>query len=265
MNSNFAVAGGSVIGRNHLLMGKNNQDAYEYFSNDDLTLAVVCDGCGSCPHSEVGAKWGAKLWIKAVLNYCQTNPNQPIDEKAIKDSILEELNKAVISLAVNQALNTIIRDYFLFTLIGVVITPKFTTIMILGDGVISVNGKLTVLPEFPNNAPPYLAYQLLNSQDSLNFIIYEQILTKDVHCLLIGTDGVKDLLNLERLDLKITDIDQFCQNDSYFKNPDLIRRHLCLMNREKVVPNWQTHAVKKEIGLLSDDTTLIAIKRISPP
>lgn len=89
MNSKFAVTGGSVIGRNHALMGKNNQDAYKYLSNNQLTLAVVCGGCGSCPHSEVGAK----LWIKAILNYFQTHPNQAINEKVIKDYILQELKK----------------------------------------------------------------------------------------------------------------------------------------------------------------------------
>ncbi|MGK7932824.1 MAG: protein phosphatase 2C domain-containing protein [Microcystaceae cyanobacterium] len=259
--SQFAVAGGSVIGRNHALMGKNNQDAYESFSNDNLTLAVVCDGCGSCPHSEVGAKWGAKLWIKTLLNYVETYPNQPINQTVIKDNLLQELEKMVISLAVNQTIHTIIHDYFLFTLIGVVITPQLTTIMALGDGIISVNEQLTVLPDFPNNAPPYLAYQLLDTITNFDFIIHEEISTQDVNSILIGTDGVKDLFNLENLDLKVTNIYQFYQNESYFKNPDLIRRHLFLMNREKIIPNWQTRKLNKEIGLLSDDTTLIVIKK----
>ena len=29
------------------------------------------------------------------------------------------------------------------------------------------------------------------------------------------------------------------------------------MNREQVIPDWQTHRINKQIGLLSDDTTYI--------
>ena len=131
-----------------------------------------------------------------------------------------------MSLAINEDINNIIYDYFLFTLIGVVITSSATTIMALGDGVIAVNKQLTILPDFPNNTPPYLAYQLLDTHSNLDFLIHEKISTKDVQSILIGIDGVKDLLNLEQMDLKITNIHQFCQNESYFTNPDLMRRHL---------------------------------------
>jgi len=52
----FEYASGSIIGRNHVLAGKNNQDAYHISVNERFIAVVVCDGCGSGKHSEVGAK-----------------------------------------------------------------------------------------------------------------------------------------------------------------------------------------------------------------
>jgi serine/threonine protein phosphatase PrpC len=60
------VATGSVVGRDHGRTGKNNQDALAYVPLQEGIVAVVCDGCGSQPHSEVGAQLGAQLLTQAV-------------------------------------------------------------------------------------------------------------------------------------------------------------------------------------------------------
>ena len=51
------------------------------------------------------------------------------------------------------------------------------------------------------------------------------------------------------------------QDLSYFKNPDAVRRKLTMLNREEVKPDWQRQELIKRSGVLSDDTTLIAIRR----
>lgn len=58
MKGVFAVTGGLVTGRNHALIGKNNQDAYALIRDKEIALALVYDGCGRCPCSKVGAKMG---------------------------------------------------------------------------------------------------------------------------------------------------------------------------------------------------------------
>jgi len=51
----FFVAAGTIIGREHVRLGKNNQDKVIVSVRDDSIVAVVTDGCGSGNSSEVGA------------------------------------------------------------------------------------------------------------------------------------------------------------------------------------------------------------------
>ena len=43
----FQLAAGSIRGREHLRLERNNQDAYATLRNEQYAIAVVCDGCGS--------------------------------------------------------------------------------------------------------------------------------------------------------------------------------------------------------------------------
>ena len=225
-----------------------------------MTLAVVCDGCGSCLHSEVGAKIGAKLWISLVREHL--SQHSKINWQQIQQAMLVELKKIAQTIAIHTPLIEVIKDYFLFTLLGVVITPDQTTIISLGDGVIAVNEELTIIPDYPNNAPPYLAYQLFSSNKENRFKIHCQVSTGKINSLLIGTDGLKDVLPSTHHPVsKTNNLTQFWQNDGYFKNPDLIRRHLFLMNRETIKPNWERQTLEKKVGQLSDDTTIVVMRR----
>ena len=69
MNGEFEIAAGTVSGRDHRQAGKNNHDAYVFSSDASGTVAVVCDGCGSGRHSEVGAKIGARLVAGALRRH----------------------------------------------------------------------------------------------------------------------------------------------------------------------------------------------------
>lgn len=59
MKNSFEVIFSSVIGKDHKRSGKNNQEAYHYFANDDMITAVVCDGCTDGKNNEVGARIGS--------------------------------------------------------------------------------------------------------------------------------------------------------------------------------------------------------------
>ena len=73
LRETFEIAVGTVIGRDHRVSGKNNQDAFCCLMADHLIVAVVCDGCGSSPHSEVGAKIGAKIIAAEILRSISGN------------------------------------------------------------------------------------------------------------------------------------------------------------------------------------------------
>ncbi|MEI6331512.1 MAG: protein phosphatase 2C domain-containing protein [Pseudanabaena sp.] len=252
----FEYVIGSIIGRNHVLAGKNNQDAYGIVANEKFIIAVVCDGCGSGKHSEVGAKLGARLVIAEISNLLNQEVNQDSQISTaefwdlIKLSLLQKL-KDFVALANGDM--EFVNDYLLFTIVGFAITPSETVTFSMGDGAIAINGKLNQIPAYPNNAPPYLAYGLYKPE-AISFKIRDRLPTSELESLLIATDGIDDLV-------KVEDINQFWLEDRYFKNPDAVRRKLAMLNREETKPDWNKREIVKRSGVLSDDTTLIVIRK----
>ena len=266
MNGSFEVAAASCIGRNHAVAGKNNQDAYCIHTNELVTIAVVCDGCSSSKHSEVGAQIGARLIVEIIAR--QISEFDRLDWHKIERELLEQLESIAQTLAGGHSLPLIIQEYFLFTVVGAVITAEETTIFSRGDGVIALNGQIKQLGPFPDNAPPYLAYKICDQDSALGeqIQIQYQLPTLQVESIVLGTDGVNDSIAKEEHFLpgkeeKVGAIAQFWQQDRYFHNPDALRRRLFLMNREVTKPDWHDRRLLRQGGLLPDDTTLIVIRR----
>lgn len=288
MNVAFEVALGTIAGQTHQRTSKNNQDALCCRVAEDTLIAVVCDGCGSHGHSEVGASLGATLVAEVIGRRIadyeqavsgQSGLNPPEFWEQIRQELLQRLGNVVMALdgdrpchsSVAHRAGTIL-DYWLFTIVGVVITPTVTTLFSLGDGTLVLNGEPIGLPAFAYNAPPYLAYGLLSPDDvhlppdALGFQLHRQLPTAAVESLLIGTDGVQDLIAAADKPLPgkselVGTIAQFWQEDAYFKNPDQVRRRLSLINRDVTKADWQNRTLERHSGLLPDDTTLIAIRR----
>jgi serine/threonine protein phosphatase PrpC len=261
LSNQFEYACGSIIGRNHVLASKNNQDALRIVLWDNFMTAVVCDGCGSGKHSEVGAKLGTLMVTDAIADLLHQGLaiSEPDFWNVLKINLLQKV-KAFVEISTNEAQESVmefVNNYLLFTIVGLVITPSETVSFSMGDGAIAVNGKLTQIPAYPDNAPPYLAYGLYRP-DAVSFEIRDRIPTSELESILIATDGIDDLIAVE-------EVRQFWQEDRYFKNPDAIRRKLAMLNREEVKPDWQKREMVKRSGVLSDDTSLIVIRRPSPP
>lgn len=273
MNRHFEIAAGSIVGKEHGRTGKNNQDACSVKCLDRTVIAVVCDGCGSAAHSEVGAQLGARMAIAVLSQMLETQANECEEDgfwRQVQEMLLQRLDRLVFDLGSDR--QQAIQDYLLFTIVGVVLTPTITTVFTFGDGTIVLNGQRLSLPTFANNAPPYLAYGLMEPEllriesTQLQFQIQACLPTQEVQSLLIGSDGVQDLITAAERPLPgktelVGNLAQFWQDDRYFRNPDQIRRRLTLMNREVIKPDWQTQQVHRESGLLPDDTTLIVIRQ----
>lgn len=271
MLEKFEMAGGSITGRNHSVVNKNNQDAYFSISNDRWAIAVVCDGCGSGRDSEVGAKIGVRMVVEEISReleiqqQIQSELNKEFWQK-LKLTLLIKLQGIAKLLGGNssESLTKIIDRYLLFTIVGVVITPTETITFSIGDGVVFVNGEVSYMGKFADNAPPYLAYGLVRP-DLIDFQIHDRLPTSTVKSILIGTDGVVDLMEAEFSLIKKSEmvggISQFWQDDRYFSNPDRIRRKLSQINHESIKPKWEDRTFTKKIGLLPDDTTLIVIRK----
>ncbi|OGJ56247.1 hypothetical protein A2635_03400 [Candidatus Peribacteria bacterium RIFCSPHIGHO2_01_FULL_51_9] len=266
------IAGGSVPGTDHTMPGqpgwKNNLDAYTWrYLPQGGVVAVVCDGCGSGKHSEVGAKLGTHLVAQIVSD--EVVKMESIDSlswQRIKHLVLGQLS--TVAKAMGGSLSETISDYFLFTILGAIVTPEVLCVFSLGDGVYIINNTVRELGPFPGNSPPYLMYNLTGSElteadpGSLDFQIHRFVSMSGFQSLILGTDGVMNLIQNAENPLpgktdRIGPINQFL-DDRYFANPDAIRRRLAIINRELVLDRIVVG------GPLKDDTTVVVIRRDIP-
>lgn len=288
MKDIFEVACGTIVGTDHIKVFKNNQDAYAYKVGNNYIVACVADGCGSSKFSEFGAKFGVNFFVNAVSNILQSLSQVEIDNLSEKEYIafpffekirLDMLSQIrILANTMGIDFNKVINDLFLFTLVGVVITPFGTDIVSIGDGYVALNGeKFDIgIPESQDstlqNAPPYLAYGLTGSKlydkesESLKFCLIKSVKTTLLESVLIASDGVSkwDFLENEIIpgkDEEVGLLSQFWNDDNFFSNEDMIRRKLFMMNNPKVKLERETKCIKRFSGLLNDDTTLIVIRR----
>ncbi|MFP2931169.1 protein phosphatase 2C domain-containing protein [Pyxidicoccus sp. 3LG] len=257
----FDIAAASVLGREHARAGRNNQDALCVRASEHGLVAVVADGCGSQPCSELGAQLGARRLVQAAL--VRLAEGECVDEA----TFLPGLREDVLCL-LGELRGELGRDAlgdFLFTLVGAVVTPSKTLVFSAGDGVWALNGEVHPLGPFPGNAPPYLAYALWRGDD-VPLATHALVPTEDVHALMLGTDGVADLARLATArvpekDELVGPLSQVWADDRYFANPDALRRRLALLNRESVRADFGERRVVRTPGLLPDDTTLVVLRR----
>lgn len=277
MNHIFQGAAGSVIGREHQRVGKNNQDAYFWGCQAQTWVAVVCDGCSSSPHSEVGAKLFAPIVGQELITQAQ---QRAVDATEFWPRVQTRLLTRLRSLidahlgedASERQRCDFSRNYFLFTIVGAILTPEVTALFALGDGVLMLNGESISLPKHRDNAPPYLAYggmasfQAEAQAGAYDLQVHRILPTMAVQSLLVGSDGVQDLIAAADRLLpgkadRVGEVSQFWMDDRFFKNPDYLRRRLFVINQESVRADWATQQVVRSPGLLPDDTTLITVRR----
>jgi hypothetical protein len=266
------IAAGTVRGTEHVRTGRNNQDAFHFAQTEDLVIGLVCDGCGSGAHTEVGANMGSRMVVKNLtdsLHPKTCNELTPSDVTTILENVRLSVTSQIRTLA--EAMNTtdpivsIITDYFLFTCVGFFLTRKQCVAFYLGDGICSLNGKVTRFEPMHGNFPAYLAYNAVDHrtfqipEEALHFNIHKILPISELESLLVGTDGVQTLLHLEETLVPGTEepigpLSQFWQNNPFFKNPDMVRRRLAVINGEQR---------PGRIGPLLDDTTLIVARKLN--
>lgn len=258
MNPFFELAAGTVIGRSHRHLGRNNQDAYAIDLSPSAAIAVVCDGCGSCPHSEVGAKLGTRLVVSALKRALEGGRLEfsPDFWQDLRQDLLAQLQQVI--RAMGDSLR-VMRDYFLFTIVGAVLTPEQTAIFSLGDGVAILNGEVILNGSAVDNCPPFLAYGLVPALDDekIQFQVMVRS-TATVNTLALGSDGVKDLAPAGSI---LPVMAALAEDQRIFQNPDRLRRYLAQCNREILRPDWHNQVLGRSRGQLEDDTTLILIRR----
>jgi len=272
----YEFAYGTVGGLHHSdpVNLKSNQDALVVISSENRLAAVVCDGCSGGKNSEVGAKIGARLIAqelcqieKLLRNYNGENPGYltALLEKSRQD-ILAQLR--ILAEAMGGSFTETIRGYFLFTVLGLLMTPDLTFFFHNGDGLFLVNGNKYQIGPFPEDKPPYLAYGMVETdftQAEISFTLDLAIPTSEVDSVVIGSDGLADLINsadrkLPGKEKTFGPINQFWEEDIFFRNPDAIRRRLVSANLTSITVDRDGNLVR-EVGFLPDDTTLVVVRK----
>ncbi|MEK7641649.1 MAG: protein phosphatase 2C domain-containing protein [Patescibacteria group bacterium] len=280
MGNQFESAAGSIMGTDHRqqFVWKNNQDALVVREEGDCTIAVVSDGCGEGAYSELGARLTAHLTVNRLAQIFATGQTVT---PAVLDDLLEGLRMSLLlslqPLAMEMERGSrakAVLDHFLFTLLALVVTPVTTYVIGIGDGIYAINGEVVQIGPFPENKPPYLAYGgLLKSTISpelVRFTVHKTIPTAELTSALIGTDGVGDLDRAASKTLPgrkelVGPLSQFWVDDRYFKNPEGIRRRLNLINNSACQTDWKARETTEEHGRLTDDTTLVVVRRRPQP
>lgn len=270
MREQFEVAAGTVTGRDHMRAGKNNQDAFCWAAAEDVLVAVVCDGCSEGIHSEVGAQIGARITVDSFVHVFGKGVRQGDPWEQTRLRILRRVR--AIAKLMGPHMRQVIADYFLFTVVGAVVTRDLSVIFTIGDGVYAINGDVHRVGPYANNAPPYVSYALVKTDERLidepllKFQVHSSEITERVESILIGTDGIAEWNELagQRTPGKeehVGHLGQFWVQDKYFRNPDALRRHLALVNRDISRTSRENGRMTTDRGLLPDDATLIAIRR----
>lgn len=281
MKALFDIAGNTIVGYNHLgekvLLGTNNHDAHQVLQTATHSLGIVCDGCGSGEHSEVGAKIGALL-LKARLNeyvsrlchrkFEEVLPDLEIYLERARQDVLAYIRTQVLSFG--GSMSDFVKNYYLFTVMGFIICADWTAIFSIGDGVFMLNEETVVTNSGEANEPVYLSYEItgstLSNQDpeNLRFKIRRLIKTEKVKRLLIASDGAAFFGKIQERSIPgqqrlVGGLEQFFEQ-RYFDNPDAVRRTLALINTKKVRMNSARDGLTVEHGLLPDDTTIVVAK-----
>lgn len=160
--SSVLLRAGSVTGREHLRLGRNNQDGAALLERDDLFVAVVTDGCGSGPSSEVGARLGARFLARRILSEAQRHGLSSELPTRVCESLVSFLFTVARGLDLEgESLGDDVAQQFLFTFQCAVMDGEKALVFGVGDGVVVVDGVVRVLQPGADNAPAYLAYRLV--------------------------------------------------------------------------------------------------------
>ena len=272
---NFQFAQGLFIGRDHQNVNGNCQDAFCILEQKNSIVGIIADGCSKVgdryTHSEVGAWIGARLQAQAFAARLESRSRKNnffLENtgfwEAVRADVLAHLR--ILALQMGDNLTEVVTQFFLFTTVGFIITPRESAFFSIGDGHVFINEGHLSLGPFEDNMPPYLAYGILTAATAFAYQVHTVMPTEDLSHFLIGSDGLDYLAKSENLAIPgkselVGNISQFWLEDRFFQNSDAINRRLRLINDSKQKVNWEQQIIVREHGHLKDDVVLIVGRR----
>lgn len=150
-DSYYEIGAGHTFCQDYAMSGKfvQNNNQYHY--------AIVCDGCSGSTDSDIGARWLAKNFAKAVQFAIAEGTNLPLHER-IQAYFLANMNSAIKEMAVNM-------EAFDATVVAILYDEVDDALhsFVWGDGKVfykykTEHGYLTDIG-YLSNAPYYLTYR----------------------------------------------------------------------------------------------------------
>src|SRR5687768_8430233 len=140
----WQVAAGSVRGTRHRHAERNNQDACFWDAHGEVLAVCVADGCSASAHSEAGALLGVRSAVRHMLRVVAELPCATA--QTIVAETCTRIGSDIDRLAemVGRSPEAVYA-HLLFTLVGAIVTGERALVWALGDGVVIVNGDVTVL------------------------------------------------------------------------------------------------------------------------
>lgn len=251
----FVGFGGSYVGSAHRRVGRNNQDAWAVGAEEGLGVAVVCDGCSAGRASEIGAGLAAR-WLLAHLPGLWRAHGPHEAALAVGRGLADLLDRLCGELG--PAPTATLAELGLFTFLAAIVDDERWAVLGLGDGLVGVNGRFTVLEPDADGAPDYIAYRLVPDEELLRSprldpSVLAEGATADLDSLVVATDGARRLLAPDdevRVDgqaVRPALVERLLDPGPFLKNPSLFEKRLRVLAEGR--------------GLLDDDTTLAVIAR----
>jgi len=199
------VKSGSVIGREHLRLKRNNQDSVCTGSvrvgDKTYYYGVICDGCSgrnaTATHNEVGAQLMAYFAVKEITSMLLMGSTISHIAGSLYNRCLGYLH-AIASLTSSgnpQESVPFISNYLCCTIIGFVMDNESAVIFSAGDGVIVINDQINHINQ--NDHPFYLGLSLvdprflaLDSNELPRMFCTQEFKINNINRFAICTDGI---------------------------------------------------------------------------
>lgn len=276
----YKIYGGTTIGANHIktpniLLGQPNQDSYSICSSNKIqaVVGVICDGCSEGNYNEFGAMFASRFISKTIIKKMEYYNLDSISYLTILQETENELLHQMkdISLYFDNLYNG-----FMFTIIGFILHQGLIIVFSCGDGIYgySTNNELKNIKigPYPENKPPYLTYNMIDTAtynhikilEIIDAVLYEKY-NQTFEALYIASDGICDFLKLEGECFPGKPKTQICSIEEFWKNPEYEKDDKISLYLRKINLDRTKHENNKlihNLGKLNDDTTIIIIKKM---
>lgn len=249
LSGSFLAVSGSVTGRDHRRAERDGQDGHAVVISDDVVAGIVTDGCSSGRASEIGARVGA-AWLAALVAQTFHGVDEAAAARAASATVCRTLLERLELLArsfdpAGHVSATRVDQSLLFGFLAAVVTPVTTIVFGIGDGIVVVDGRVTVIDPGPQNAPPYVAYGLLGAAGAcIEPRIHFAGPTDGVLAISVATDGAAPLV--DAVDASRASLVTIVADPRYARNPSLLRKRLIVLS---------------DAGTFADDATIAIVRR----